>query len=324
MKCDHCGATMTKAKVCTGCYDAHYCGAACQRAAWKGGHREACGEVSTCSICHEELRKGTLKLPCGHRYHLNCIVQHVCHAGPQATCPECRAPLLTWISYDSLPEGMPAVRLLRMLLGNVDTREGYDLVLLGSFEAAAWVHTLQPYAALQEATGIPAYVDYAIKTVSRCGSAKDFFVCYPLDGAIGRKLPAVASKYRYMACPLEPAGKKKIDSMYQARQEGDMLTTVLSPHDNRYRLVAESPEGNRLAQWAALASQGGMDMLRPGSPVPGYPSSLSCHWAGQEEEKAPYECQVVWDQAKPTVAQVEALTKKLQCFRPILSSVMHE
>ena len=112
--------------------------------------------------------------------------------------------------------------------------------------------------------------------------------------------------------------------MYQARQEGDMLTTVLSPHDNRYWLVAESPEGNRLAQWAALASQGGMDMLRPGSPVPGYPSSLSCHWAGQEEEKAPYGCQVVWDQAKPTVAQVEALTKKLQCFRPILSSVMHE
>ena len=324
MKCDHCEATLAKAKVCTGCYSAHYCSAGCQRAAWKAGHREACGEVSTCSICHEDLRKGTMKLPCGHRYHQDCIVQHVRHAGPQATCPECRAPLLTWISYDSLPEGMPAVRLLRMMLGNVDTREGYDLVLLGSAKAQAWVRTLQPYAALQEATGIPAYVDYAIKTVTRCGSTKeDFFVCYPLDGAIGRQLPAEPQRCRYMACPLEMAYNKTMQIMYEKMQEGDMLTTVLSADDRRYWLVAESPEGNRLAQWAALGCKGRLHTLKPGSPVAGYPADLSCYWADQE--RAPYhQCQVVWYEAKPTVEQVEALTSKLQRFRPMLSTVMHE
>jgi hypothetical protein len=105
-----------------------------------------------------------------------------------------------------------------------------------------------------------------------------------------------------------------------------MLTTVLSPHDHRYWLVAESPEGNRLAQWAELASKGGIDTLRPGSPVAGYPSSRSCHWAGRET-KMPYECQVVWvktDQFKPTAAQVKAFTQKLQRFRPMLSTVVHE
>ena len=320
--CDQCGNnTLQTPKVCTGCYDAHYCGTHCQRAAWKAGHREVC-EVSTCPICHDDLHKGTMKLPCGHRYHQECLTDHTRHAGPGATCPCCRGPLLTWISYDSLPEGMPAVRLLRMLLGNVDTREGYDLVLLTSSKAAAWLRTLRPYAALQEATGIPAYVDYAIKTVTRCGTAKDFFVCYPLDGKIGRQLPADPQRCRYMACPLELADKKKIDTMYQARQEGDMLTTVLSPHDHRYWLVAESPEGNRLAQWAALAGKGGMDTLRPGSPVAGYPANRSCHWAGREV--APYEGHVVWDQGKPTVTQVEALTQQLQRFRPFLSAVVHE
>jgi len=321
MRCDHCGGTLQTPKVCTGCYDAHYCERTCQREAWKEHHREAC-EVSTCPICHDDLRKGTMKLQCGHRYHQECLTEHARHAGLGATCPCCRAPILTWISYDSLPEGMPAVRLLRMLLGNVDTREGYDLVLLTSPKAEAWLRTLHPYAALQEATGIPAYVDYAIKAVTRCGTAKDFFVCYPLDGKIGRKLPAVACKYRYMACPLELADKKKIETMYQARQEGDMLTTVLSPTDRRYWLVAESPQGNRLAQWAALAGATAMGELRPGSPLADYPANRSCYWAGREA--APYEGHVVWDQAAATMSQEEALTQQLKLFRPFLSGIVHE
>ena len=147
-------------------------------------------------------------------------------------------------------------------------------------------------------------------------------MCYPLDGAMGRQLPARPQRCRYMACPLEMADKETIQTMYESRQEGDMLTTVLSADDRRYWLVAESPEGNRLAQWAALGSQGRLDTLNPGSPVAGYPADLSCHWAGRE--RAMYECQVVWDEAKPTVAQVKALTEKLQRFRPILSTVMHE
>ena len=48
-QCDHCGATAEEAGlkqrllVCSGCGAARYCSAQCQKAAWQGGHKKACG-----------------------------------------------------------------------------------------------------------------------------------------------------------------------------------------------------------------------------------------------------------------------------------------
>ena len=40
--CSHCGATSTKLKRCLRCMQVSYCGAECQRAAWKVGHKKTC------------------------------------------------------------------------------------------------------------------------------------------------------------------------------------------------------------------------------------------------------------------------------------------
>uniref|UniRef100_A0A7S4UYH5 MYND-type domain-containing protein n=1 Tax=Alexandrium monilatum TaxID=311494 RepID=A0A7S4UYH5_9DINO len=40
--CAHCGAAGGGLQLCAGCMAVRYCGPACQRAAWKAGHKEAC------------------------------------------------------------------------------------------------------------------------------------------------------------------------------------------------------------------------------------------------------------------------------------------
>lgn len=43
--CAHCGKTGAPA-ICSGCRSVRYCGADCQRAAWKSGHRQSCASVA--------------------------------------------------------------------------------------------------------------------------------------------------------------------------------------------------------------------------------------------------------------------------------------
>lgn len=40
--CEHCSATGVKLLLCSGCGSAWYCGLACQRAAWRAGHKGRC------------------------------------------------------------------------------------------------------------------------------------------------------------------------------------------------------------------------------------------------------------------------------------------
>lgn len=44
-KCDHCGNTGAS-KYCSACHKVYYCDRTCQRAGWKGGHKEECGKDS--------------------------------------------------------------------------------------------------------------------------------------------------------------------------------------------------------------------------------------------------------------------------------------
>ena len=44
--CTQCGGTAPGGKVCGGCKAARYCSKRCQKAAWKGGHKAKCEELS--------------------------------------------------------------------------------------------------------------------------------------------------------------------------------------------------------------------------------------------------------------------------------------
>jgi len=41
-QCDNCGVSSSDCKFCARCKSVRYCGKACQRAHWRGGHREQC------------------------------------------------------------------------------------------------------------------------------------------------------------------------------------------------------------------------------------------------------------------------------------------
>jgi hypothetical protein len=58
--------------------------------------------VHDCPICFEPMTKDVrIALPCGHRFHKNCIKRSLTSTG--GTCPKCRA-LVTNISYPSIEE----------------------------------------------------------------------------------------------------------------------------------------------------------------------------------------------------------------------------
>ena len=53
-----------------------------------------------CAICYDDSSKSTVKLPCGHKFHVSCIKKMIKHADKNyledmITCPYCRREIKT-------------------------------------------------------------------------------------------------------------------------------------------------------------------------------------------------------------------------------------
>lgn len=116
--CANCGASegsipgISVHRFCSRCQITCYCSLKCQKTHWtNGGHKHVCiapknrkvseqpepkkaaAKGEECCICLEEMtEKETIKLDCGHSFHLDCI-QQLKEKGVQQLCPLCRANL---------------------------------------------------------------------------------------------------------------------------------------------------------------------------------------------------------------------------------------
>jgi hypothetical protein len=120
MFCEACGAPGAKFS-CGRCREAYYCTSACQKEAWKMGHKLKCvknaanaakapgatalaptaaaaprsggGNEEECAICLEALQQPQT-MPCGHRFCRGCVTSMQRHGAAVAqVCPLCRGAM---------------------------------------------------------------------------------------------------------------------------------------------------------------------------------------------------------------------------------------
>ena len=120
MFCEACGAPGAKFS-CGRCSEAYYCNSACQKEAWKMGHKLKCvknaanaakapgatalaptaaaaprsggGNEEECAICLEALQQPQT-MPCGHRFCRGCVTSMQRHGAAVAqVCPLCRGAM---------------------------------------------------------------------------------------------------------------------------------------------------------------------------------------------------------------------------------------
>jgi Flp pilus assembly protein TadD len=102
------------ARRCGRCRESWYCGTACQRKAWKAGHKHKCVKADQdkamaatggaakqaatasgeeCVICMDVL-KNPQTMPCGHRFCRVCVDgMRANGVGKEQVCPLCRGPM---------------------------------------------------------------------------------------------------------------------------------------------------------------------------------------------------------------------------------------
>jgi len=67
-KCEECGKTEGKLRLCTRCRQVRYCSTECQRKAWVGGHKDQCGSSNSSQSAaaakplSDETRRALLEL----------------------------------------------------------------------------------------------------------------------------------------------------------------------------------------------------------------------------------------------------------------------
>jgi len=105
-----------KLSACSRCGLVVYCSTDCQRAHWKGSHKQHCiakahrapkhrnilecheyecgGAIAgeKCAICQDMLCEASCTLPCAHVFHSTCVAE-LRKLGVQQVCSLCRVPL---------------------------------------------------------------------------------------------------------------------------------------------------------------------------------------------------------------------------------------